>query len=239
MEDGDDSDWPDDSDVGRKLSNLQESLFCPICYDWFTNPQMLKCGHTFCSICIRKHMDPQINKTSSSTCAVCREPADSFDLRKNTVVCNAVQCFQGVRGGLLDILRSRGTKASSDDDCFEVADPKLAASTCSSATGIAITKRVAHFSFHLMKRDKVKATLIQLSGESRVKLRADGDKETMEKRVREFVHLHNAQIGSAKPLSLEQVIRAVNDNETQLDREASKSARTVNKLEKVRNGEVS
>jgi hypothetical protein len=198
---------------------------------------MLKCGHTFCSICIRKHMDPQINRTSSSTCAVCREAADSFDLRKNTVVCDAVQSFRGMRTGLIDLLRNRATKANLDDDCIEIVDsrPKNISAI---ANGIAITKRLAHFSFHGMKREKVKATLVQLSGESRVKLRMDGEKETMEKRVREFVHLHNAQIGSARPLSLEQVIRAVNDNETQLDRESSKSARTVNKFEKVKNGEV-
>jgi hypothetical protein len=236
-ENGDDADWPDDSEVGRKLSTLQETLFCPICFDWFTNPQMLKCGHTFCSICIRKHMDPQINRTSASTCAVCRETADTFDLRKNTVVCNAVQCFRGMRTNLMDLLASKGTKADVDDDCIEVVNPKLATGS-SSQSGIVITKRVPHFSFHGLKRDKVKSTLVQLSGESRVKLRMDGEKEAMEKRVREFVHLYNAQIGSARPLSLEQVIKAVNDNETQLDRESSKTARTINKLEKVKNGEV-
>lgn len=90
-----------------------------------------------------------------------------------------------------------------------------------------------------MKKDKVKSTLVQLTAESKVKIRLDGEKDTMERRLREFIHLHNAQIGSEAPLTLESVIKAVNDGETQLEKESHKSARSVNKLDKVRNGEVS
>ena len=70
-------------------------------------------------------------------------------------------------------------------------------------------------------------------------IRLDGDKDALEKRVNAFLHLHNAQIGSDAPLNLDQVVKLVNYQETQMEKESSKGLRTAAKLEKVKNGEVS
>ena len=239
----DEDDWPEGVEIGKKFSMLEESLQCPICGDFLNNPMMLKCGHTYCSLCIRKHLDQTINKTTYNVCPSCREKAEVFDLRKNTVLGTAVQAFQSLRPVALKLAKqSLRIKDNNEDmdiiEVFPSTTSKVSNSAVKFPTGIAITKKIAQFSFHGSKPDKIKATLVQVSGNSRVKLRLDGSREVMEKRLREFVHLNNAQIDSTAPLSLEDVIRMVNENESLLFKESVAISRLTNKLEKVKNGEV-
>ena len=237
FDEDDDDDWPEQTDIGRKFSQLEQHLRCPICDEFLNNPQILLCGHTYCSICIRKHFDPQLNKTSSGTCPSCREKAEPFDLRRNSTICSIVQAYQSLRP-MAHALVSNNSLHRTNDPEIEIINESRGASG-KSGGGIPIVKRMPHFSFHGMKKDKVKSTLQQVSGESRIKLRLDGEKDMMEKRLREFVHLHNAQIGSPSPLSLEQVVRAINEQEAKLEKETNRTSRSQYKIERIRNGEVS
>ena len=66
MGDADDiDDWPTSS-LGKKLSKLEETLQCPICFEIYTNPHNLSCGHTYCSPCIRRHLDKAFNPSNTS-----------------------------------------------------------------------------------------------------------------------------------------------------------------------------
>lgn len=229
--------WPEELPIGRKLSAFEKLLLCPICQGFLNNAHMLKCGHSYCSICIRKHLDSALNRTTSDICPSCRAKADSFDLKKNTVLSNIVRSFRNLRPDILRLTEScHVSNTIADDSCIFVGKSSAASSIV--VKGIAICKRIPHFSFHGMKKDKVKTTLTQLTAESKVKIRLDGDKDILERRLREFIHLHNAQIGSEDPLSLEGVIKALNDSETQLEKESFKNSRSTGKLEKVKNGEV-
>jgi len=105
--------------------------------------------------------------------------------------------------------------------------------------GVAITRRLPHYNFHGVKKDKVKSTLVQLTSESKVQVRLDGDKDVLERRVRAFVHLSNSQVGSDTPLGLDQVVRQLNSEETQMDKESNRNLRSAGKLEQIRNGMVS
>ena len=234
MSDTDSSDvyeWPEDTPLGRKLATLEENLLCPICSGLFNNPHVLRCGHSYCSICIRKHFDAQLNRTSSDTCPSCREKADSFDLKKNGQLSNIVRAFRALRPNLLDLIKDANTATEKETSHLN--------SIKQAAGGVAITRKLPFYSFHGLKKDKVKSTLVQLTAESKAQIRLDGDKDVLEKRVSAFLHLHNAQIGSDAPLSLDQVVKLVNHQETQMEKESLKGSRSAAKLEKVKNGEVS
>jgi len=239
MSDSDGSDgydWPEDIPIGRKLASLEENLLCPICSGLFNNPHVLRCGHSYCSICIRKHFDANLNRTSSDTCPSCREKADSFDLKKNSQLSSIVRAFRALRPDMLSLIK---------DAQLVVEQKSNAKSQTKSGTlvgcsvGVPITRRLPHYNFHGVKKDKVKSTLVQLTSESKVQVRLDGDKDVLERRVRAFVHLSNSQVGSDTPLGLDQVVRQLNLEETQMEKESTKSLRSAGKIELVRNGVVS
>eukprot|EP01034_Spumella_vulgaris_P030935 gene30935-38234_t len=66
----------------------------------------------------------------------------------------------------------------------------------------------------------------------------DGDKDVLERRLREVIHLNNAQLNALQPLTFDQVIKHVNDRETAKESEARKSAGTISKLEKLKSGQT-
>lgn len=223
-------DWPEDTPLGRKLASLEENLLCPICSGLFNNPHVLRCGHSYCSICIRKHFDSHLNRTSSDTCPSCREKADSFDLKKNGQLSNIVRAFRTLRPNLMDLMKDANVAVERESADLHNINQVTG--------GVAIARKLPFYSFHGLKKDKVKSTLVQLTAESKAQIRLDGDKEALEKRVSAFLHLHNAQIGSDAPLTLDQVVKLVNYQETQMEKESSKGIRSAAKLEKVKNGEV-
>jgi hypothetical protein len=245
-------DWPDSVSASKKLANLEQDLCCPICQGFLNNPHILKCGHTYCSICIRQHFDPTLNRTSSDICPTCREKADSFDLRKNSAMAAVVQGFRSVRKELLKLIEASKTSAQNNFDDVQFVSEDLhgrrSSSSCQNsvgtnlptgnAEGVQIVKRIPHYSFHGATKDKVRKVVDQLTSTSAAKLRSDGDKDALEKRLRKFIHLHNAQIGSDRPLTLEAVVRLVNAEEGHVEKEAFKNSRMQKKLEKVKSGEV-
>ena len=77
-----------------------------------------------------------------------------------------------------------------------------------------------------------------LLNESKIKLRYDGEKDTIERRFREFIHLHNSQIGAISPLSFEEVAQQINENEALREKEIKKNFNTSHKIEKLKYGEV-
>jgi hypothetical protein len=92
-----------------------------------------------------------------------------------------------------------------------------------------------------MSKDKLRKAIEKLCISSRIKLRTDGDKDVLERRYREFVHLNNAQIGSIDPLGVEAIVKEINTRETRKEREAKKSEITgrMKAVEGLKNGIVS
>lgn len=225
--DSDGYDWPD-TKLGKQLTNLEETLLCPICQGLFNNPQILNCGHSFCSLCIRKHFDKNLNRTTSDVCPACREKAETADLKVNRNLSTFVASFKSMRKDLLNVLNSSESKTNND---VEVVNIKK-----KDRRNI-VVERITHFNFHGMSKDKVKKTIDGVLKNTKNKLRSDGDKDALERRFREVVHMNNAQIGSDQPLSLDEIVKLVNDQETLKENEAKKSIKSVTKLEKLRSGE--
>ncbi len=236
-QDSDTDDWPE-SVLGQKFDSFEQNLMCPICQGHYNNPQILNCGHSYCSICIRKHFDKTLNRTSSDICPSCREKADSADLKVNRTLASIVSSFKKLRKELHSTLTANETENSSDVEIVENPKNKKVCNQARDAASTVITQRIPHYSFHGLSKDKVKKTIEKLTENCKVKLRMDGDKDVLERRLREVIHLNNAQINALQPLTLDQVVRLVNDGDNAKDAEAKKSARSVSRLEKFKGGEA-
>ena len=36
------------------LNSIEDNLFCPICYEVYKKPKLLRCLHSFCEKCVKK-----------------------------------------------------------------------------------------------------------------------------------------------------------------------------------------
>lgn len=142
---------------------------------------MLKCGHSFCSICIRKSLDKVLNQHRTTTytqCPSCREKADSSDLIPNRTLAVVVTNYKTMRKGLFSFI-SQTTNTGNNSTYIDSNSNKLASSSASSCKshGIPIIKRMPHYNFHGMTKEKIRKTIENITKESKIKLRMDGDKE--------------------------------------------------------------
>ena len=63
--------------ASKPEGEFEDLLTCMICFDSYTNPKMLKCGHTFCQECLnsyyRKYQQQKNAIRSKLPCPTCRE----------------------------------------------------------------------------------------------------------------------------------------------------------------------
>lgn len=201
-----DLDWSDlpDATLSKHLDAFETNLLCPICSELFENPQVLKCGHSFCSLCLRRHFDTTLNRTTNNICPTCREKAEQFDMRKNVALSMVVLQYREVKKVLY-------TKLSSTEDTISPS-PSIF-NNYHAIRGHTITSKVTALNLHKATRDKVKKAIDDATKDSRIKLRSDGDKDVLERRYRDLLHLINAQVDADNPLSLDAVVKKINDSE--------------------------
>lgn len=96
----DSSDWL--STPLAPLAQLESSLRCQVCKDFFTTPMITSCSHTFCSLCIRRYLSQE------GKCPACRESDQEIKLRRNWVVEELVTNFAKERSGLLHLAHQVG-----------------------------------------------------------------------------------------------------------------------------------
>jgi hypothetical protein len=201
--------FPETSAVGKKMNAFEEYLRCPCCGDFFDNPNSLSCGHVYCSECIRKHLDSLINTTTHDACPACKVKADAAHLRPDRAMSNLVQMYKTIRPMLLSTIetdvalgRSSDYESTSSNVCS-----KPQRKEPSNGSKVYIATKIPQRHFHGMAREKVKKCIDALCEGSSLKLRVDGDKDVLEKRYRDFVHLNNAQVDKEAPMSLEALVR--------------------------------
>ncbi|KAK5047169.1 hypothetical protein LTR84_007112 [Exophiala bonariae] len=90
------------------LAQLESSLRCQVCKDFFTTPMMTSCSHTFCSLCIRRYLSQE------GKCPACRESDQEIKLRRNWVVEELVTNFKTSRPGLLEFAQ-KAARSQTDD----------------------------------------------------------------------------------------------------------------------------
>uniref|UniRef100_H3B503 Tripartite motif containing 35 n=1 Tax=Latimeria chalumnae TaxID=7897 RepID=H3B503_LATCH len=60
---------------------LTQDLTCSICYEIFTDPVTLQCGHNFCKKCVSEYW----KQTDTQSCSICRAPSTA-DLKINIIL---------------------------------------------------------------------------------------------------------------------------------------------------------
>eukprot|EP00118_Oscarella_pearsei_P006491 m.29413 g.29413 ORF g.29413 m.29413 type:complete len:523 (+) comp31166_c0_seq3:190-1758(+) len=109
---------PDDWNVSE-LKDLDHSLRCSICFEYFRTAMMLSCSHNFCSLCIRRHIEFTGNK---SNCPLCGEPAVASNLTNNRLIDQVARQFTAARQFLMKKdgqksgLRKKAKKGSDKTD---------------------------------------------------------------------------------------------------------------------------
>lgn len=113
------------------LAQVEQSLRCHVCKDFFNSPVITSCSHTFCSLCIRRALN------ADGKCPLCRATDQESKLRGNWAIREAVDTFVASRGVMLDLARQPTT----GDPAVLTATPKRKA--CDGPViGDSATKRV-------------------------------------------------------------------------------------------------
>ncbi|KAI6042992.1 hypothetical protein EDC04DRAFT_2563141 [Pisolithus marmoratus] len=79
----------------NELRQLDASLRCTICGEFYDAPVTLGCGHCFCSLCIREHI------VRETECPNCRKPTAEAHFRLNPVLEEAVEAWKRSRPTVL------------------------------------------------------------------------------------------------------------------------------------------
>lgn len=245
----DEDDWPTTSKL-RDFNELEKILSCGICKGFLTNPKELPCGHLYCAECISRSMDNVLWKGAKNECPTCRAKTVSGQCRPNVPIGKLVAIFKSLRKDVVELIErdSKGTVVT-ESPAKSVSDSKrtrgrprkviqeeesgdeFASSSSSSSSslpvaasrkGTPIEKTITFHSFgNKTQVKKIKEQLGKVSAGSRVSLRMDGDDKKLMNRYRNFVHLHNAQVGGGDTaLTLEEVVRRCNEDESIAERES-------------------
>lgn len=100
----DPTDW-----LGTPLSSLmqvEQSLRCHVCKDFFNSPMITSCCHTFCSLCIRRAL------STDGKCPLCRATDQESKLRGNWAIREATDAFMASRKAMLDLARQPAAPAA-------------------------------------------------------------------------------------------------------------------------------
>lgn len=82
--------------LSRPGEQLELELSCPICFQLYSDPVVLPCGHNYCRACIWMSVDTA-NKSdkTSAHCPECREEFQGVEsLQKNFKLCNIIEGFR-------------------------------------------------------------------------------------------------------------------------------------------------
>jgi hypothetical protein len=175
-----------------------------------------------------------VNKTTSDQCPMCREKGEVAHMKANRSFADVVVAFKRVREDLMAYLKSSGNSFS-PGDAFTTSSRTTKRPRADEAQ---ITKRVAHMSMYGQSKKYVREAIERLCLPSRVKPVLEGEHEDFERYYKELVHMINAQLGSAEPKSLDEVVGEVNRKEKARRVEAAKGAKSKAVVEKMKNGEV-
>ena len=93
--------------------------------------------------------------------------------------------------------------------------------------GKVIEKTITPYNFgNTSSLKKVKDQLGKLTEGAGASLRLDGDVKKLKERYRNFIHIHNAQLASSNPLTVEEVVKQCNHQERVADKAAARVAPT-------------
>lgn len=118
--------------ASRAMETLEESLKCPVCQDFYTDPVTLGCGHDFCLSCIQTVWDTDGSEQGPYFCPECQILLPSKpSLEINTSLQDKVKDFTNNQSQSDLQTTERKTNSSPTircDHCIET--PSVAVRTC-------------------------------------------------------------------------------------------------------------
>ncbi|KAF4578471.1 E3 ubiquitin-protein ligase rad18 [Pleurotus pulmonarius] len=81
------------------LRDMDTSMRCTICQEFYDAPVTLSCGHCFCSLCIRNSL------AEKPECPQCRKSSSDVHFRPNPAVEQAVEAWKAARPCILNLLK--------------------------------------------------------------------------------------------------------------------------------------
>ncbi|KAG9225930.1 hypothetical protein CCMSSC00406_0006448 [Pleurotus cornucopiae] len=81
------------------LRDMDASMRCTICQEFYDAPVTLSCGHCFCSLCIRNSL------AEKPECPQCRKSSSDVHFRPNPTVEQAVEAWKAARPCILKLLK--------------------------------------------------------------------------------------------------------------------------------------
>ena len=199
-------------------------------------------------------MDPhyhltRINSTvSAGKCPICNEICAPHDLRIERTLADVISTYSSVRKTLLDLVEGTSDVYNNDIPIKKSSMPINAKANYIDLVDDDDEKKhpivLTKISFMQTKNLNVKAmkecllNLVTKIMKANYKINVDGDKEALERRYRELIHLHNAQIGSDAPLTVNQIVSEINKREKARSEELFKSKSSLKKIETLKNGNI-
>ncbi|XP_048844666.1 zinc-binding protein A33-like [Brienomyrus brachyistius] len=75
--------------MAARSSVLEEELTCPVCYEIYRDPVVLKCSHSFCKVCLQQYWEDK----DSRECPVCRRRSSMDRPLTNLALKNTCEAF--------------------------------------------------------------------------------------------------------------------------------------------------
>ncbi|TMW64865.1 hypothetical protein Poli38472_009032 [Pythium oligandrum] len=209
MDDMDEWLWPE---AYGELRQLESTLRCLICGDFFHGPVLLPCSHTFCSECVRRFLQ---SRGAHGCCPECKQPCAPRDLVPNRSVEKVVTLFKQVKPKVLPVL-SNTKQAAVTSTTQDTTQSRRKQGGASSKP----PDRMPLLSYNMMKEKEIKKLLESI--DIRVPIKNRDDIIQIHK---EYVLLANAQADSSNPKSAAQVRDEVMRNYRARQQEKKQSSR--------------
>ncbi|TID15015.1 hypothetical protein CANINC_004686 [Pichia inconspicua] len=213
---GDPSDWVDTK--VPEIADLDGALRCQICKELLQAPVLTTCGHVFCSICIRR------NLTVSQNCPLCHEETYESGLRKILLLDGIVTWFEQHRVQLQNALKvdtvddsqSEGETGNDNEALCPVCGKRMplqelqgrhidqclaAPSPPPTATAKMQIQTNGTNKPRLPNLDTSMSTVKLREKMSALRLPTHGTRSQLERRIKEYINLHNANLDALNPVS--------------------------------------
>lgn len=159
--------WAAITGASRAMGTVEETLKCPVCQDFFTDPVTLPCGHDFCLTCIQAVWETDGSNQAPLFCPECQIflPSD-LTLEVNTILWTKVKDFTTNMPSTKEISTAtpdRASKSSSTihcDHCIET--PSVAVKTCLTCDASLCQ---AHALLHQQRSALREHTVVEVTGD--------------------------------------------------------------------------
>jgi len=161
--------WPE---ACGELRQMESSLRCLICGEFFHGPVVLPCTHTFCSECVRRYLQA---RGASGCCPECKQSCAPGDLVANRSLEKIGVLFQQMKPKVLPLLSgtsAQNTMAQTAESNEGSSSRRRATSEFGGGDGKP-AERMPLLSYNVMKEKDIKKLLDSINIRASIKNRED------------------------------------------------------------------